>query len=104
VKTPYVLELTAWHLACSFSGGADDAWNMNKGFNNDEIIEHIIKLRLQAVATLELYEKIHARIKFCRKYVSLGQRFKVRIAGPFMLIQGGRSTEDARSDAQAVGS
>ena len=77
---------------------------MNKDFKNDEVIEHIIKLRLQAVATLELYEKIHARIEFCRKYVSLGQRFKVKLAGPFMLIQGGLSTEDARSKAQSVGS
>jgi hypothetical protein len=77
---------------------------MNKGFNDDEIIEHIIKLRVQAAATLELYEKIHGRIEFCRKYLSLGQRFKVRLAGPFMLIQGGRSTEDGRAEAKAVGS
>jgi len=76
---------------------------MNKGFNDNEIIEHIVKLRVQAAASLELYEKIHGRIEFYRKYLSLCQRFKVRLAGPFMLIQGGRSTEDARSDAKAVG-
>ena len=90
--------------ACSFSAALTVLWNMNKGFNNDEIIEQIIKLRLQAVATLELYEKIHARIEFYRKYVSLGHRFKVRLAGPFMLIQGGRFAEDARSKAKALGS
>lgn len=76
---------------------------MNKGFKDNEIVEHIIKLRVQAAASLELYEKIHGRIEFYRKYLSLRQRFKVRLAGPFMLIQGGRSTEDARSDAKAVG-
>jgi hypothetical protein len=76
---------------------------MNKGFKDNEIVEHIIKLRVQAAASLELYEKIHGRIDFYRKYLSLCQRFKVRLAGPFMLIQGGRSTEDARSDAKAVG-
>jgi hypothetical protein len=75
---------------------------MNKNFN-DEIIEAIIKLRVEAIATHNLYEKIHARIEFYRKYISLSQRFKVRLAGPFMLIQGGRSTEDSRLEAKAVG-
>ena len=77
---------------------------MNEGFNDDEIVEQIINLRVQAVAAHELYEEIHARIEFYQKYVSLGQRFKVGFAGPFILIQGGRSTEDARSDAKAIGS
>lgn len=65
--------------------------------NRDEIVEQIIKLRVEAIATHNLYDKIHARIDFYRKYIALGQRFKVRLAGPFMLIQGGRSTEDVRS-------
>jgi hypothetical protein len=77
---------------------------MNKTLNRDEIVEQIIKLRLQAIATHNLYEKIHARIEFYRKYISLGKRFNVRLAGPFMLIQGGRSTEDARLKMKAVGS
>jgi hypothetical protein len=77
---------------------------MNKGFNDDEIVEQIIKLRVQAVAAHERFEEIHARIEFYRKYLSLGQRFKVKFAGPFILIQGGRSTEDARSDTKAIGS
>ena len=77
---------------------------MKKTFTDNEIIEQIIKLRVQAVATHELYEKIHARINFYRKYLSLGQRFKVNLAGPFMLIQGGRSTEEPGSGAKAVGS
>jgi hypothetical protein len=72
---------------------------MKKDFKDDEIIEHIIELRVQAIATHNLYEKIHARIEFYRKYISLGQRFKVRLAGPFMVIQGGLSAEDARSQA-----
>jgi hypothetical protein len=79
-------------------------WNMNKGFNDDEIVEQIIKLRVQAVAAHEVVEEINARIEFYRKYVSLGQRFKVRFAGPFILIEGGRSKEDARSDVKAIGS
>jgi hypothetical protein len=74
---------------------------MNEGFNGDEIVEQIIKLRVQAVAAHELYEEIHARIEFYRKYVSLGQRFKVRL---FILIEGGRSKEDAPSDVKAIGS
>jgi hypothetical protein len=90
---------TIQHAYCSRS-----PWNMNKGFNDDEIIEHIIKLRVQAAATIELHEKIHGRIEFCRKYLSLGQRFKVRLAGPFMLIEGRRRAEDRRAKAKAVGS
>jgi len=78
--------------------------NVNEGFNDNEIVEQIIKLRVQAVAAHELYEEINARIEFYRKYVSLGQRFKVRFAGPFILIEGGRSKEDARSDVKAIGS
>ena len=74
----------------------------NKSLNRDEIVEQIIKLRVEAIATHNLYEKIHTRIEFYRKYISLGQRFKVRLAGPFMLIQGGRSTEDTRSKTKAV--
>ena len=76
---------------------------MNKAFNDDEAVEHIIKLRVQAAAAHELYQKIHIRIEFYRKYISLGQRFKVRLAGPFMLIQGGRPAEEARSETVAVG-
>ena len=77
---------------------------MNKSFNDEKIIEEIIKLRVEAIATHNLYDKIHTRIDFYRKYISLGQRFKVRLAGPFMLIQGGRSTEDVRLKAKTGGS
>jgi hypothetical protein len=77
---------------------------MNKSFNDEEIIEEIIKLRVEAIATHNLYDKIHTRIEFYRKYISLSQLFKVRLAGPFMLIQGGRFAEDARSKAKALGS
>jgi hypothetical protein len=73
---------------------------MNKSSSYDEIIEQIIKLRAQAVAAYDRCEKLHARIEFYRKYVAFRQRFKVRLAGPFILIQGARSTEDAPWEAE----
>jgi hypothetical protein len=77
--------------------------NMNQKPNNNEVIEHIVKLRVQAAATLELYEKIHARIEFYRKYISLAKNHKVRLTGSLIVIEGGRSAEDECSDAKAVG-
>jgi hypothetical protein len=76
--------------------------DMSQSTNNNEVVEHIVKLRVQAAATLELYEKIHGRIEFYRKYISLAKNHKVRLAGSLIVIQGGRSTEDARSDAKAA--
>jgi hypothetical protein len=73
--------------------------NVNKKSENDEIIEQILKLRVKAAAALEDYETIHAQIDFYRKYLSLGKTYKVRLAGRFFVVQGGRSTEAARSDS-----
>jgi hypothetical protein len=78
---------------------------MSQDPNNNDVVEHIVKLRVQAAATLELYEKIHGRIEFYRKYISLAKNYKVRLAGSLIVIQGGRSTtEDERSDAKAAAS
>lgn len=76
--------------------------NMSQNSNNNEVIEHILKLRVQAAATLELYEKIHGRIEFYRKYIALAKNHKVRLAGSLIVIEGGRSTEEPGSDAKAV--
>jgi hypothetical protein len=74
--------------------------NVSKKFENDEIIEQILKLRVKAAAALEVYETTHARIDFYRKYLSLSKTYKVRLAGRFFVVQGGRSTEAARSDSR----
>jgi hypothetical protein len=78
---------------------------MSRNRKDDDIVEHIVRLRVQAAAAYELYEKIHVRIEFYRKYISLGKTHKVRLAGPLVVIQGGRSTEKAGSgpDSQAIG-
>jgi hypothetical protein len=74
---------------------------MSRKLKDDGIVEHIIKLRAQAAAAYELYEKMLARIEFYRKYISLGQTHNVKLGGPLMVIQGGRPTEV--SNSQAIG-
>jgi hypothetical protein len=66
---------------------------MTRNLKDDDIVEHIINLRVQAVAAYELYQEINARIDFYRKYISLGETHNVRLAGSWVVIRGGRSIE-----------
>jgi hypothetical protein len=74
--------------------------NVSERSENDEISEQILKLRVKAVRALEVYETIHARIDFYRKYLSLSKTYKVRLAEGLIVIRGGRSIDARRSDSR----
>ena len=54
------------------------------------IDKHLVELRREGIEALHRFSGIAGRLDFYKKYLALSQNYDVRIAGPFLVIQGGK--------------
>jgi hypothetical protein len=64
---------------------------MSQRVKHGNLINRILQLHDEALAVLDIYEQIMSRVDFYQKYVSLSRNHNVRLAGRFIVIDGGRS-------------
>jgi hypothetical protein len=57
------------------------------------VARHIVELRREAVAALKRYNAIADRMNFYEQYLALSKTYSVRLAGPFLVIEGGRPSD-----------
>ena len=57
------------------------------------IAKQLIELRREAVAALKRFNMIAERLNFYEEYLVLSKRYDVRVAGPFLVIKGGKPTD-----------
>jgi hypothetical protein len=57
------------------------------------ISKHVTELRCEAVGALKRFNMIAGRLDFYEKYLALSQYYDVRLAGPFLVIQGGKPVD-----------
>ncbi|HEU5239655.1 MAG TPA: hypothetical protein VFU37_21165 [Pyrinomonadaceae bacterium] len=57
------------------------------------IAKHLVELRREAVAALKRFNMIADRLNFYEQYLALSKTYNVRLAGPFLVIEGGQSAE-----------
>ena len=57
------------------------------------VAKHLVELRREAVATLKRFNMIAGRLKFYERYLSLSKYYDVRLAGPFLVIKGGKPAD-----------
>jgi hypothetical protein len=57
------------------------------------VSKHVTELRYEAVAALKRFDVIAGRLDFYEKYLALNQYYDVRLAGPFLVIQGGKPAD-----------
>jgi hypothetical protein len=57
------------------------------------VAKHMVDLRREALAALKHYDAIADRLNFYERYLILSKTFDVRLAGPFLVVKGGRSVQ-----------
>ena len=57
------------------------------------IAKHLVELRREALAALKRFNMMAERLNFYEQYLTLSKHYDVRLAGPFLLIKGGKPTE-----------
>ena len=55
--------------------------------------KHLVELRREAVATLKHFNMIAEQLNFYEQYLVLSKNYNVRLAGPFLVIKGGKSAD-----------
>jgi hypothetical protein len=63
------------------------------------IAKHLVELRREGVEALHRFHGISRRLEFYEKCLALSKHYDVRLAGPFLLIKGGKSDLDGRGSA-----
>ena len=54
------------------------------------IDKHLVKLRREGIEALHRFSGTTARLDFYKKYLTLSRYYDVRLAGPFLVIKGGK--------------
>ena len=55
--------------------------------------KHLLELRCEAVAALKRFNMIAERLNFYEQYLVLSKYYDVRLAGPFLVINGGKPAD-----------
>ena len=55
--------------------------------------KHLLELRCEAVAALKRFNMIADRLNFYERYLALSKLYDVRLAGPFLVIKGGKPAD-----------
>ena len=55
--------------------------------------KHLLELRCEAVAALKRFDMIAERLDFYEQYLVLSKYYDVRLAGPFLVIRGGKPAD-----------
>ena len=67
----------------------------------EAIAQHLLELRRAAVAALQLFNNIADQLTFYERYLALSKNHDVNLAGRFLVIKGGRSTETTCTSADS---
>jgi hypothetical protein len=54
------------------------------------IAKHLVELRREAVAALKRFNMIAEQLNFYEDYLALSKKYDVQMAGPFLVIKGGK--------------
>ena len=54
------------------------------------IAEHLEELRREGIEALHRFSGTAERLKFYKRYLALSKYYDVRLAGPFLVIKGGK--------------
>ena len=57
------------------------------------IAKHLVELRREGIEALHRFSGTTARLNFYKRYLALSQYYDVRLAGPFLVIQGGKPAD-----------
>jgi hypothetical protein len=57
------------------------------------IAKHLVELRREAVVALKRFNTIANQLNFYEHYLALSKTYDVRLAGPFLVIKGGRPAD-----------
>ena len=57
------------------------------------LAKHLVELRREAVAALKRFNMIADRLDFYERYLTLSKCYEVRLAGPFLVVKGGKPTD-----------
>jgi hypothetical protein len=63
------------------------------------VAKHLAELRREAVAALQRFNTIADRLNFYEQYLVLSKTYDVRLAGPFLVVKGGKSATFAGDDS-----
>jgi hypothetical protein len=54
------------------------------------IAKHLVKLRREGIQALNRFDRIAGRLNFYERYLILSKCYDLRLAGPFLVIEGGK--------------
>jgi hypothetical protein len=57
------------------------------------IAKHLVELRREGIAALHRFHGIADRLNFYERYLVLSKYYDVRLAGPFLVIKGGKPAD-----------
>ncbi|MET0500816.1 MAG: hypothetical protein ABW172_04760 [Candidatus Binatia bacterium] len=66
------------------------------------LTKHLAELRREAVAALQRFNNIADRLNFYEQYLVLSKTYDVRLAGPFLVVKGGKSATLASNDSDSA--
>ena len=55
--------------------------------------KHLVELRREGIEALHRFSGTTARLNFYKRYLAFSQCYDLRLAGPFLLIQGGKPAD-----------
>jgi len=70
------------------------------------ISKHLVELRREGIEALHRFHGIARRLEFYEKCLTLSKYYDVRLAGPFLVIKGGKSADRhgrGSSDQRSLG-
>jgi hypothetical protein len=57
------------------------------------IAKHLVELHREGIEALHRFSAIAGRVDFYEKYLVLSKYYDVRLAGPFLVIKGGKPAD-----------
>jgi hypothetical protein len=57
------------------------------------IAKHLVELRREGIEALHRFSGTAERLKFYERYLALSKYYDVRLAGPFLVIKGGKPAD-----------
>jgi hypothetical protein len=60
--------------------------------------KHVVELRRQGIEALHRFNGIAGRLNFYERYLALSKYYDVRIAGPFLVIKGGKPADQTGTE------
>ena len=75
---------------------------MTQKLEKKAVAKHMVNLRREALAALKHYDTIADRLTLYERYLALSKTYDVRLAGPFLVVKGGRSGHQMRMGTAGI--